>query len=97
MKPKVIVCMPAYKAETTLAKTYQALPDGIADEVIVVDDASPDGTVAEAHRLGLPIIVHPVSDGICNSFDLVWRLAHGNSHSGPLQHLNVIAPISNGK
>lgn len=63
MKPKVIVCMPAYKAETTLAKTYHALPDGVADEVIVVDDASPDGTVAEAHRLGLPIIVHPVNRG----------------------------------
>lgn len=63
MKPKVIVCMPAYKAEATLAKTLHALPDGVADEVLVVDDASPDNTVAVARSLGLPTLVHPKNRG----------------------------------
>ncbi len=63
MKHKVIVCMPAYKAETTLAKTYHTLPAGVADEVLVVDDASPDNTVAVARDLGLPVVVHPHNRG----------------------------------
>lgn len=60
---KVIVCMPAYRAATTLAKTLAALPTGVADEILVVDDASPDDTVAVAQGLGLPTIVHPVNRG----------------------------------
>ncbi len=60
---KVIVCMPAYRAATTLAKTLEALPPGTADEILVVDDASPDDTVAVAQSLGLPTIVHPVNRG----------------------------------
>src|SRR3954451_8191873 len=63
MTHKVIVCMPAYRAATTLAKTYHALPAGVADEVVVVDDASADDTVAVARGLGLPVIVHPVNRG----------------------------------
>jgi len=38
---KVVVVMPAYNAESTLRRTHQeVLEEGIADLVIVVDDAS---------------------------------------------------------
>ncbi|MDP3702762.1 MAG: glycosyltransferase, partial [Candidatus Omnitrophota bacterium] len=37
---KVVVVMPAYNAGRTLRRTYEALPQGRADRVIVVDDAS---------------------------------------------------------
>jgi len=41
--------MPAYNAEKTLRKTYEEVMDQqIVDEVIVVDDASRDDTVAVA-------------------------------------------------
>ena len=41
--------MPAYNAEKTLRKTYEEVMDQqIVDEVIVVDDASRDDTVALA-------------------------------------------------
>ena len=55
---KVIVVLPAYKAEKTLEKTVQAVPSGVVDEFILVDDSSPDATAAVARRLGLTTIVH---------------------------------------
>lgn len=55
--------MPAYHAEKTLEKTFRDIPAGCADEVLVVDDASGDNTVAVARRLGLEVIVHPKNLG----------------------------------
>ncbi len=60
---RIIVTMPAYHAEHTLEKTYRDIPTGLADEVLVVDDASKDGTVTVAQRLGLKIFVHPANRG----------------------------------
>jgi glycosyltransferase involved in cell wall biosynthesis len=59
----IIVTMPAYFAERTLEKTYHDIPDGLADRVLVVDDASEDHTVAVAERLGLTVFVHPANRG----------------------------------
>ena len=42
---KVCVVMPAYNAEKTLKKTYDEIPKGIVDDVILTDDASQDETV----------------------------------------------------
>lgn len=58
MKAKIIVVMPAYNAEKTIAKTVQDIPPGIVDEIIVVDDASRDNTAAMARELGLQVHVH---------------------------------------
>jgi len=55
---KTIVVMPAYNAETTLEKTLADMPEGSADEIILVDDCSRDKTVELAHRLGLTVIKH---------------------------------------
>jgi glycosyltransferase involved in cell wall biosynthesis len=55
---KVIVVMPAYKAVQTLDRTYQAIPKDIVDDVLLIDDASPDATLEEARRLGLKTFVH---------------------------------------
>ena len=44
IKSKIVVVMPAYNAEQTLQKTYEELPHEYVDEVILVDDASDDGT-----------------------------------------------------
>src|SRR5437867_7021897 len=43
--PKVVITMPAYRAEHTLEKTIADIPEGVADQLILVDDASPDDTV----------------------------------------------------
>jgi len=58
MKSKVIIVMPAYNAATTLEKTVKDIPQGFADEFILVDDSSKDDTVRIAKGLGLTVIVH---------------------------------------
>ena len=55
---RALVVMPAYNAETTLERTVADIPPGTADEIILVDDCSRDGTVALAHRLGLTVVRH---------------------------------------
>jgi glycosyltransferase involved in cell wall biosynthesis len=61
---KIVVVLPAYNAEKTLNATYNEIPMGIVDEVILVDDASRDGTVQLAKSLGIPhIIAHENNKG----------------------------------
>lgn len=60
---KVIVVLPAYKAEKTLERTVCAVPAGVVDEFILVDDSSPDATAEVARRLGLTTIVHEKNQG----------------------------------
>ena len=55
---KVIVIMPAFNAEKTLAQTFSEIPSSIVDEVILVDDASADRTVEVAHELGITVFQH---------------------------------------
>lgn len=56
---KVIVVLPAYKAAQTLKKTYEEIPFDIVDEVVLVDDKSPDETVKVANEIGIKhIVVH---------------------------------------
>ena len=55
---KVVVVLPAYRAERTLEKTYREIPRDVVDEVLLVDDASSDATVAVARRLGIDTFVH---------------------------------------
>jgi len=55
---KIIVVMPAYNAEKTLLKTYNDIPVGVVDEVILVDDFSTDRTVELANKIGLSVFTH---------------------------------------
>jgi glycosyltransferase involved in cell wall biosynthesis len=47
-----------HKAEDTVERTIGALPVGTADHLLLVDDASPDGTIDLARRLGSDVRVH---------------------------------------
>ena len=60
---KVIVVMPAYNAAATLLQTYEQIPKDIVAEVLLVDDASRDETVALARKLSIPTLVHPENRG----------------------------------
>src|SRR5712692_8357876 len=55
---KIVVVLPAYKAEKTLVQTYTAIPLDIVDLVLLVDDASDDKTVDLARELGIQTFVH---------------------------------------
>lgn len=62
-RPRIVVVMPAYNAETTLERTIADMPMSMIDEVILVDDGSRDRTVELARSLGLTVIVHPQNRG----------------------------------
>ena len=53
----------AYNAEKTLLKTYAEIDRSLVDEIILVDDASVDRTVAIAQELGLHVLQHPKNRG----------------------------------
>lgn len=56
--------MPAYKAALTLEKTYREIPFDLVDDVILVDDHSPDNTSEVAKSLGIKhIIRHDINKG----------------------------------
>jgi glycosyltransferase involved in cell wall biosynthesis len=62
-KQRVIVVMPAYNAAKTLQRTYQDIPAGVVDKVILVDDVSQDETVEIARQLGLTVVIHVQNKG----------------------------------
>lgn len=73
---KVIVVLPAYKAARTLERTYKEIPFEIVDDVVLVDDHSPDDTVAEAKRLGIRhIVTHEVNKGYGGNQKSCYRKA----------------------
>lgn len=55
---KVVITMPAFHAGGTLEQTVADIPAGVADELILVDDASGDDTVDVAHKLQITVYVH---------------------------------------
>lgn len=61
---KVIVVLPAYRAALTLKQTYEEIPFDLVDEVVLVDDRSPDDTVQVARELGIQhVVVHEMNRG----------------------------------
>lgn len=60
---KIVVIMPAYNAEKTLRQTFEGIPKGIVDKVILTDDASRDNTVRIAKELNIQTIVHDSNKG----------------------------------
>ena len=74
---KIVVVMPAYNAARTLRKTYdEVMVHGIVDQVILVDDASKDETVAMARSLpNVQVEVHPRNRGYGANQKTCYRLA----------------------
>jgi glycosyltransferase involved in cell wall biosynthesis len=72
---KIVVVMPAYRAEKTLEECYRAIPLDVVDEVLLVDDASDDATLAVAARLGIRAHRHPVNRGYGGNQKTCYALA----------------------
>lgn len=61
---KVVVILPAYNAARTLRQTYDEIPFGIVDEVVLTDDASTDTTQMIATELKIHhVIAHDKNKG----------------------------------
>jgi glycosyltransferase involved in cell wall biosynthesis len=57
------VVLPAYNAGKTLRRTVAEIDRSVADDVVLVDDASRDDTVQVARELGLHLSVHARNRG----------------------------------
>src|SRR5262249_39518587 len=55
---RIVVGLPAYRAEEALERTYRDIPHDIVDRGLRVDDASNDGPVRLARRLEIETFVH---------------------------------------
>jgi glycosyltransferase involved in cell wall biosynthesis len=75
---KIVVVMPARNAGKTLEHTYDAIPAGWVDDIILVDDKSTDDTVDVARTLPLHVIWHPhnVGYGGNQKTCYLWALQH---------------------
>ena len=72
---KIIVVLPAYNAGKTLERTVAAIPREVVDDIVLVDDASRDETVAVARSLGLGVVVHPRNRGYGANQKTCYRAA----------------------
>jgi glycosyltransferase involved in cell wall biosynthesis len=72
---RLVVVMPAYKAQHTVARTVAEIPPGFVDQIILVDDASPDDTVTVSEALGLTTIRHPKNLGYGGNQKTCYRAA----------------------
>ena len=72
---RIAVVLPAYNAETTLLRTVTELDRQVVDEIVLVDDASTDQTLAMAARLGLDPIRHERNLGYGGNQKTCYRRA----------------------
>jgi Glycosyltransferases involved in cell wall biogenesis len=106
-KKRIVLVMPAYNAAKTVAKTCAEIPRNVVDEVILVDDASGDGTVAAAQALGIRTVQHKNNRGyggnqktcydtaLSSGADIVIML-HPDYQYTPLLVEAMVAPIASG-
>jgi len=72
---KVVAVLPAFNASRTLEATVRDIPPGSVDEILLVDDASSDDTVAVAASLGLTVIRHERNRGYGGNQKTCYRAA----------------------
>jgi glycosyltransferase involved in cell wall biosynthesis len=72
---RICVVLPAYNAGRTLEATFREIPLDVVDDVILVDDASTDDTLAAARRLGIFAVAHAQNKGYGANQKTCYRLA----------------------
>ncbi len=73
---KLVIVLPAYKAALTLERTYNEIPFDIVDDVVLVDDNSPDNTVEVAKQVGIKhVIKHEANKGYGGNQKSCYRKA----------------------
>ncbi|NKE63281.1 glycosyltransferase, partial [Lentzea sp. PSKA42] len=72
----VAVVIVTYQSEQVIAGCLDSLPDDV--RVIVVDNASTDGTVASATRPGVEVLRSPVNAGFAAGVNLGIKAAEGH-------------------
>jgi len=104
---RALLYLPAFNAAGTLERTLKAVPPGVVDDVLLVDDGSRDETVSVARRLGLGVIAHLHNRGygasqktayratLRGGYDLVVMLHPDAQHDGRLLP-HLVGPVREG-
>jgi hypothetical protein len=74
-RPRRVIVLPAYRAAKTLAEVVGDIPQGHADRILLVDDASADATVSVATALRLDVIRHKRNLGYGGNQKTCYRQA----------------------
>ena len=106
---QIAVVIPAYRETGKIGEVVRKVPRAVAAHVIVVDDASNDGTAEEAERAGADRVVrHPVNRGVGAGIrsglfaarDAGFRYAvilSGDDQHEPAELPRVLAPLLAGE
>lgn len=103
---KIAVVVPSYNEARWIGETVSTMP-AFVDDVLVVDDASTDGTSEEAARAGDPrvsVVRHAENRGVGAAIVTGYRAAHargadvvavmaGDGQMHPDDLLRVVAPV----
>jgi hypothetical protein len=101
----VTIC--AYNFQNILTKTVQGIPPGLADEIILGDDASSDNTAIVGRELGLRVVRHKENRGYggmqktlyteaLRSGAEIVALLHGDYQYDPGWLPLIVAPLQTG-
>ena len=67
-KEKILVILPVLNEEgkigITVSKVLNDVPNGVVDQVLVVNDGSDDNTVNEAEKAGAKVVSHEKNTGV---------------------------------
>lgn len=86
-KPRVLVFIVAYQAETTISKVVQRIPPSLAEsydvDILIIDDASRDETFERSHRISksdqapfnIHVLFNPVNQGYGGNQKLGYHYA----------------------
>jgi GT2 family glycosyltransferase len=74
-RPRRVIVLPAYRAAKTLVEVVGDIPQGHADRILLVDDASGDATVSVATALRLDVIRHKRNLGYGGNQKTCYRQA----------------------
>ncbi|MDQ3941415.1 MAG: glycosyltransferase family 2 protein [Actinomycetota bacterium] len=105
MKVTVTIC--AYNFQDILTKTVQGIPSGLADEIILGDDASSDNTSIVGRELGLRVVRHEENRGYGGMQKTLYTealragaeivvLLHGDYQYDPGWLPLIVAPLQTG-
>jgi hypothetical protein len=83
--PHVVVGIPAYNAASSIADVVERAM-AFADDVVVVDDGSPDETAVRAREAGASVVVHEINRGYGGALKPLFRTADDRG----AEHLVVI-------
>jgi glycosyltransferase involved in cell wall biosynthesis len=72
---RICVVLPAFNAGQTLEATFKEIPAEVVDDIILVDDASTDDTLAVAKKLGIFSVVHDRNKGYGANQKTCYRFA----------------------